>query len=383
MAHFDGTKWTTTLVAGLSSEDSPDWSVSFHTADRLVDLTARVSPNGRYVAFMSNRSLTGYNNIDVNEETGKHADEEVFLYDSAAGRLACASCNPSGARPQGVLDTEVAGEGGGLRVDRPGTWVDNKENHVAHWLAGSIPGWTAITTTSALYQSRYLSDSGRLFFTSADPLASGIAVPKRKESINGTEPEKPNVGVENVYEYQPNETGDCKVASGCVGLISSGTSEKESAFLDASASGEDVFFVTAASLLPQDQDSTYDVYDARVCGASGCQPVPPTKSASCESIPSCRGGSTETTFASPPQYSGPGNTLHKVPNGEILPSKVSKRPLTNAQKLAAALKKCHKLPHRTKAQKRNRAKCEATAKKKYGPKKAKRTSKHAKGGRKR
>ena len=42
-------------------------------------MTSRVSPNGRYLAFMSDRSLTGYDNDDVNEETGLHADEEVYL----------------------------------------------------------------------------------------------------------------------------------------------------------------------------------------------------------------------------------------------------------------------------------------------------------------
>ena len=49
-------------------------------------------------------------------------DQEVFLYDAKEGRLACASCNPSGARPHGVLDTENAGEGLGLLVDRPEAW---------------------------------------------------------------------------------------------------------------------------------------------------------------------------------------------------------------------------------------------------------------------
>ena len=56
--------------------------------------------------------------------------------------------------------------------------------------------------------------------------------------------------------------------AGCVGLISSGTSGEESAFLDASESGNDVFFLTASRLVPQDLDSALDVYDAHVCSAS-------------------------------------------------------------------------------------------------------------------
>jgi hypothetical protein len=373
VSHLSGGKWVTSLIAILSSEDSPDWFNVNRTSERLVDQTAQVSPSGQYLAFMSNRSLTGYNNIDINEETGKHADEEVFLYDAFKPHLGCASCNPTGARPQGVFDTEFAGEGLGLRVDRPRTWSDVGNPGVAHWLAGSIPGWTAIDPNQSIYQSRYLSDTGRLFLTSADALVPGIAAPTRKESISGKEA---NVGVENVYEYKPNEVGDCAAPAGCVGLISSGTSEKESAFLDASATGSDVFFVTAASLLPQDEDGgSYDVYDARVCGEAGCITPPPPPGAPCGSIPECRGTSSPPpTFAPAPGFSGPGNTPHKVGGGDTLPSKVSKPPLTNAQKLALALKSCRKLAHKTRAQKKKRAKCEATARKKYAAKKA---AKHA------
>jgi hypothetical protein len=387
MVHWDGTKWTTTLVAVLSPEDTPDWFDGKRSAFRLTDQTARVSPNGRYLAFMSSRSLTGYNNIDVNEETGKHADEEVFLYDGEKQHLSCASCNPSGARPRGVFDQFSAGEGGGLLVDRAGTWqLETKEEEVKeelsghvvdHWLAGSIPGWTSLTITKAIYQSRYLTDTGRLFFTSADPLVPGISVPTRKETIKGKEASG-GVGVENVYEYRPNEASGCASASGCVALISNGASDKESAFLDASVTGNDVFLLTAAKLLPQDEDTSYDVYDARVCGEAGCQPPPPPRTSECESIPACRGGSTPApTFAPPPSFSGPGNTPHKVGVVETLPSKTTKPASTNAQKLAAALKKCRKLPHRTRKQKQKRASCEGQAKKKYGAKKAKHSSVHS------
>ena len=111
----------TTFIAALSAEDQPDWGGkdSEVPESNLIEVTSRVSPNGRYLAFMSDRSLTGYDNIDAN--SGK-ADEEVYLYDSTSGRLFCASCNPSGAPPVGVLDRENAGEGHGLLVDRPEIW---------------------------------------------------------------------------------------------------------------------------------------------------------------------------------------------------------------------------------------------------------------------
>jgi hypothetical protein len=146
--------------------------------------------------------------------------------------------------------------------------------------------WTKVDVNHALYQSRYLSNSGRLFFNAADALV----------------PQDTN-GVMDVYQYEPPQgpgqpaDNSCTTASstysptsgGCVSLISSGTSPEESAFLDASESGDDVFFLTASRLAPTDVDGALDVYDARVdghavessttieCAGDGCQQpaVPP------------------------------------------------------------------------------------------------------------
>ena len=82
----------TRLVAQLSPEDYPDWG-------SLRKMPVRVSPNGRWLAFMSNRSLTGY---DMHDAFSGRPDEEVYLYDASGDKLVCASCNPSGARPVGV-----------------------------------------------------------------------------------------------------------------------------------------------------------------------------------------------------------------------------------------------------------------------------------------
>ncbi|HEX9967946.1 MAG TPA: hypothetical protein VGB06_08360, partial [Solirubrobacterales bacterium] len=57
--------------------------------------TAGVSPDGGELAFVSQRSLTGYENV---EQGSGDAVNEVYLYDAAAHELACASCNPTAAR---------------------------------------------------------------------------------------------------------------------------------------------------------------------------------------------------------------------------------------------------------------------------------------------
>ncbi len=374
--HEEGGTWSTKFIATLSSEDLPDWAPSpaLPLVAESQRQTVRVSPNGHYLAFMSNRRLTGYNNTDVNEEGGQHADEEVFLYNAVTAAIACASCNPSGARPRGVLDQTEAGEGIGLVVDRVGTWLSARAVPTDHWLAGSVPGATPLTIATALRQPRYLSDSGRLFFTSADALVPEAAGKTRPETIvPGGKPAA--VGVENVYQYEPTGAGNCANEAGCVGLISSGTSQKESALLDASTSGNDVFFVTDSKLLPQDIDSSYDVYDARVCSSeSPCQVPPSPSAAPCASSEQCRSsGSSAQTFQPPltSTFSGPGNVTHVLPTGSVLPAKASTPPLTKAQKLARALKVCRRLPHKTHSQKLKRARCETHARKLYGPKRKK------------
>jgi hypothetical protein len=337
------------LVAVLSGEDHPDWSAGGPAAQNLREVTARVSPNGRYLAFMSKRSLTGYDNRDA--KSGAH-DEEVYEYDSQSGRLSCASCDPTGQRPAGQFDSGVAP---GLLVDAPLLWVGQT-------LAGSIPGWTPVAGNHALYQSRYLADSGRLFFNSPVGLVAGDG--------NATE---------DVYEYEPEGVGSCTAAPACLGLVSSGSSSEESAFLDASETGDDVFFLSAAQLSLEDTDTALDIYDAHVCSsAPGCAPQAIGAPPACITTDSCRTAPTPQPgiFGAPASqtFSGPGN-----PTPEGAPKttpKATPKPLTRAQKLKKALAACKKKP------KAKRAQCERQARKRYGPvkKKAKAKGKKSKKG---
>jgi hypothetical protein len=265
VSHLEGTSWAPpTLIATLDASDSPSWRGSSSSGEDLADLTSRVSPNGRYVAFMSSASLTGYDNRDA--VSGK-PDVEVYVYDSAStGHLACASCNPTGARPIGELDSSA---GLPLPIDQSKAWD-------GQWLAASIPGWDITDGEQGLYQPRYLSNSGRLFF----------------DSVDGLVPHDTN-GKQDVYEYVPLEVGGCQEPGGCVSLISAGTGSADSSFVDASVSGDDVFFLTRDRLLSQDYDNSYDIYDAHLCSASApCIPdavVPPPP---CTTGDACRAAPT-------------------------------------------------------------------------------------------
>jgi hypothetical protein len=325
---YDGRTGETRLVAVLSGQDHPDWALG--ATGNLGELTARVSPDGRYLAFMSDRSLTNYDNRDAH--SGER-DEEVFLYDSATSKLTCVSCDPTGARPKGVFES---GEYPGPLVDRPRVWA-------GRWLAATIPGWTRTTLFVANYQSRYLLNDGRVFFNATDALV----------------PEDAS-GQFEVYEYEPGRAGTCGQESGCVALMSAGQSGTETAFLDASSEGDDVFFLTSARLSGQDGDNALDVYDAHVCKASSPCPAGTSSSVGgCEEAAACRN-------ATPPEATAVAAAPVVLGNGNVSPTltKGVQRHLTRAQELAKALKACKR------AHGKHRRACEARARRKYGSKSA-------------
>ena len=282
---------TISLVAVLSARDEPD----VHGFVGLSGLMGRVSPDGQWLAFMSQRSLTGYDNRDT--KSGQ-PDEEVFVYDAhaaagGAGEVFCASCDPTGARPHGSEYKRIGKLAQGAKV-----WEEDQ------WLAASLPGWDAQGLEAhTYYQPRYISDSGRLFFNSDDAL-----VP---QDVNGTW---------DVYEYEPPHVGSCETTSttytqasqGCIALISSGESPQESVFLDASETGSDAFFLTTARLAAEDHDTAVDVYDAHECTPSTpCPTPPPQQPEACVTLEGCRTAPTPQPeiFGAPPSalFNGTGN----------------------------------------------------------------------------
>jgi hypothetical protein len=218
----------TELAAGSDAAQPSDWPPTTGTA--------RVTPDGSALAFLSKASLTGYDNAD---QASGEPDSEVFLWSAGAG-LICASCNSTGARPLG-----------------PSTIPGAVAN-------GSGPG------AADSYKPRDLSGNGRrLFFDSADQVVpgDGSAAP-------------------DVYEWEASGEGGCAVAGGCRYLLSSGSSGEASIFADASEHGRDAFFLTGDSLVPTDPGSV-DLYDARAGGGFPMPTLPtPCEGDACQSVPS-------------------------------------------------------------------------------------------------
>jgi hypothetical protein len=137
---------TTAFIATLSAEDSCDWNSSCNQG-LFTGLTARVSGDGRYLAFNSVSRLTGYDNL---------GQREIYLYEAHDGHLACASCNPNRAPYAGGAAIESSA--------RPDTNGESTEG----------------------YPQRNVSEAGQVFFETPEALL----------------PQKDTNGLGDVYEYE-------------------------------------------------------------------------------------------------------------------------------------------------------------------------------------
>jgi hypothetical protein len=146
--------------------------------------------------------------------------QEVYRYDQGTDRLVCVSCQPKGKKPTAA-------------------------SHL-HYFA---PQETAFGPRHSL---RNVTDDGLVFFESEESLAAHDSNGKR-----------------DVYEYK----------DGLPQLLSKGTGPHDSRFVDASASGDSVFFLTDDKLVGWDTDGSYDVYNARIGGGF---PEPPLRPLPCE-----------------------------------------------------------------------------------------------------
>jgi hypothetical protein len=317
------------FIAALAARDGEDDGVPVNatngpgggSGDWVADVgsrTAEVTPDGRSLVFESTQELTGYDSSDVVglSEGGKRGGSEVFVYDSGSGRLACASCNPTGAPPVAAIQS---GKG----------------------FAAYLP-----ISSSGTFMRRWVNTQGsEVFFDSSQPLVAGDS--------NGNQ---------DVYEWEAEGAAGCprstSVYGGCVFLLSGGESPDRSYLVDADESGDNVFIVHRGPLgaAGQRDDKTH-LYDVRVgggfaesslgCSGTGCQGVPPAA----------------PLFATPASvtFNGAGN----FPPPAKPVSKAKARPLTRAQKLAKAIRVCGKKP------KKSRVKCDVRARQKYGTAKVK------------
>jgi hypothetical protein len=189
--------------------DNPAVLDSVGDADNRHTADFQVTPEGDFAAFSTAIPFSGADN---------NGHSEIFRYDAAEDALACASCNPTNAQATG--NAEMAPDG------------------------------------------LSLTDDGRLFFDTPEPLA-----PRDLDNR------------EDVYEW----------SGAKVDLISTGVSQFDSALLSASADGTDAYFFTRDSLVPQDTNGELvKIYDARENGGFPYRPAP----VPCKASDECHGAGT-------------------------------------------------------------------------------------------
>lgn len=156
--------------------------------------------------------------------------------------------------------------------------------------------------------------------------------------------------VTDAYEYD--------TQTQTISLLSPGTQAEPAWIGSVDESGENVFIVTPAPLVRSDTDTLSDVYDVRV-GGGVVQPAPqigPCVGDECQGTPSAA-----PTFDTASGFTGLGNVIPAA--------KVTPKALTRAQKLARALRACRRRPEK------HRRGCIRRAKRKYGPRRARKAAK--------
>ena len=173
------------------------------------------SGNVKPARSSANGRFVAFLSVEKLTDFDNEGQQEVYFYDAIAHSLECASCSADAYPEIGGISFDVA---------------------------------PAIVT----HPLRNVSESGQVFFQTA----------------RGLVPRDSN-GKWDVYEYQ----------NGTLNLISRGTGDSDSKFMDASPSGDDVFFTTKDRLVGWDRDENTDAYDARV---NGGLPEPPPGPPPCE-----------------------------------------------------------------------------------------------------
>jgi hypothetical protein len=202
------------------------------------DEPPQATPDGEFFLFASE---------GVMGEPRGFGHNEIYRYDHATGSVMCVSCGPGTAPPTLVTpsipdEAEGAFTGAGFYTNSGG--------------AGQLrfPDLTP--------ETRLISNDGsEVFFES-----NAVLLPRVVDE-----------GVLNVYEWEVQGSGGCAQSGGCTYLISQGDSAKHSLLIGASEDGSNVFFMTHAQLVPQDIDSSFNIYDARENGGF----PPPGEPAAC------------------------------------------------------------------------------------------------------
>lgn len=215
-------------------------------------------PSFRDARVTPNGRFIVYASFQAQTSYPTNGTKQIYLYDSLTDETTCISCST--------------------------VFAESKAN------SSFLSTLTETDSNAKQHLPRNLALDGRRFvFDSRDAL-----VPRDTN------------GLTDVYEWH----------DGQLDLISSGSSDFPSRLLDASSSGNDIFFTTKQRLVPSDEDDAVDLYDARVGGRSEPTVGVPCIADGCQGTPS-----PPPAFQSPASasFSGQGNVARVThcPRGKV------------------------------------------------------------------
>jgi len=258
---------------------------------------ARATADGSVFVFETDSPIHPNSGAFNNGGAFKQVYRYTVEHEGAPAVLSCVSCPPGGVTPSGDARLSEDDSQGGND--------------------------TAVGEGSLIGSRGLAAEGGMVFFDTPDPLVTQDTNHKR-----------------DVYEWE----------EGRVHLISSGTGQGESFFLDNSESGNDVFFATQDGLVESDADGSFDVYDARVDGGFAGASAPTV----------CSGDACQGALGVPsPIVAGIGGTGTFAGGTNVAPPAPPKPP-SRAQQFAKALRACRSMRGA-----KRRSRCEAQARKRY------------------
>ena len=210
------------FIARLPEADREQWGGNDDYGD------ANVTPEGRYLVFESYGDLTS-------DDTRTNGESQIFRYDAQTGDLVRISVGERGFDDNG--DAGV----GGARI-------------VSAWFGFDQAGPSRSDPTMS-------NDGSYVFFES--PL--GLTPHALSDVEIGSFLGEPTYA-ENVYEWHE---GQVYLISDGRDTATVGNQERSAvSLLGSDATGDNVFFSTSDSLVPQDTDTQVDYYDARICSVT-------------------------------------------------------------------------------------------------------------------
>jgi hypothetical protein len=230
----------------------------------------------------------------------------VIRYDSAENVLECISCASS-------FDPEP----------KQPAFITNADNEAG--LNGGVPQFTAV---SANGDFAFFSTPAALVPQDANgeiPIVHGKTKNEFNDLSNTTSPSS------DIYEWRKDGVDGCAQVQGCVALITDGRAGYRNLLLGTANEGRDVFVYTRSKLLPQDDDNSGDIYDARIGG--GFAPAPPPavecEADACSTPPAPPNDATPSSLT----FNGAGNLISAAaPTPKATTKKTTKKKVKTKKK---------------------------------------------------